>query len=115
MIKRNLTSKITAAITSTAMLLSYCNLTAFANSDLTSSVFSYENYDITYSFTNHWSDKYQGSIFVKNTSEETIHDWCLAFVSDACRGTINIVKGIANRYGKILICEPNYDGAKVNV
>ena len=28
---------------------------------------------------------------------------------------INIVKGIANRYGKILICEPNYDGAKVNV
>ncbi|MGB4091754.1 MAG: hypothetical protein WBK46_07395, partial [Ruminococcus flavefaciens] len=34
---------------------------------------------------------------------------------DACRGTINIVKGIANRYGKILICEPNYDGAKVNV
>ena len=82
MIKRNLTSKITAAITSSAMLLSYCNLSAFANSDLTSSVFSYENYDITYSFTNHWSDKYQGSIFVKNTSEETIHDWCLAFVSD---------------------------------
>lgn len=26
-----------------------------------------------------------------------------------------VVKSIANRYGKILICEPNYDGAKVNV
>lgn len=28
MIKRNVTSKITATITSTAMLLSYCNLSA---------------------------------------------------------------------------------------
>lgn len=72
MIKRNLTSKITAAITSTAMLLSYSWL-----------------YDLI-------TD-------IKDSSD------------DACRGTINIVKGIANRYGKILICEPNYDGAKVNV
>ena len=29
--------------------------------------------------------------------------------------TYEVVKGIANRYGKILICEPNDDGAKVNV
>jgi len=101
MIKRNLTSKITAAITSTAMLLSYCNLTAFANSDLTSSVFSYENYDITYSFTNHWSDKYQGSIFVKNTSEETIHDWCLAFVSDTSYE--QIWNGVIENYDNIVL------------
>lgn len=101
MIKRNLTSKITAAITSSAMLLSYCNLSAFANSDLTSSVFSYENYDITYSFTNHWSDKYQGSIFVKNTSEETIHDWCLAFVSDTSYE--QIWNGVIENYDNIVL------------
>lgn len=101
MIKKNVTSKITAAITSTAMLLSYCNLSAFASSNLTSSVFSYENYDITYSFTNHWSDKYQGSIFVKNTGEEIIHDWCLAFVSDT--SIEQIWNGVIENYDNIVL------------
>ncbi len=101
MVKRNLISKITAAITSSSMLLSYCNLTAFANSNLTSSVFSYGNYDITYSVTNHWADKYQGSITVKNTGDETIHDWCLAFVSDA--GIDQIWNGVIENYENIVL------------
>lgn len=82
MIKRKLVSKITAAFTSATILLSYCNLSAFAENELTTSVFSYDNYDITYSITNHWSDKYQGSIIIKNTSGDTIHDRCLAYISD---------------------------------
>lgn len=80
--KKNITLRIAAITVCTATLLSNTNLSVFAESELTVSHFSYQNYDITYSLTNHWDDKYQGNIIIKNTSDDIIHDWCIAFLSD---------------------------------
>ncbi len=35
--------------------------------------------------------------------------------ADACEGNVSIVKRIATKYEKILICNPNYEGSKVHV
>lgn len=80
--KKNITLRIASITVCMATLLSNTNLSVFAESELTVSHFSYQNYDITYSLTNHWDDKYQGNIIIKNTSDDIIHDWCLAFLSD---------------------------------
>lgn len=154
MIKRNLTSKITAAITSTAMLLSYSNLSAFASSDAvwntssvdkqalstialgdTSSYFSKYIYTKIYNDSGNYYHIYDDNFYIlsvfcqlrivsENEFKATTDSYSRLYdlltnikdsSNDACKGTINIVKGIAYKYKKILICNPNYDGAKVNL
>lgn len=73
--------KITATIVALELICSPTNITVFAEENTKLEVFDGNGFEVSYSVKNNWESNYIIDASIKNTTDTTIEDWCLIYLS----------------------------------
>lgn len=80
--KNNFVLRCCAALSAAVSMMTITDWSVLASPILPSDTYTGDCFEVTYNVTNHWSDRYQCEMIIRNTGTEPIQDWSLAFVSD---------------------------------
>lgn len=79
--RRKQFKKITALLVSIGIIFSPANINVFAEDNSELGVYDGDNFQVSYSIKDNWESNYIVDVSVKNTTDTTIEDWCLIYLS----------------------------------